>query len=94
MTGTNFLSERLNNVLDELEHVRKELRSRSEKLAKAEEALRFYADVRNYNTIAANGKSLVGFVITSDYDEAANPGTNTFVAGKKAREYFSGIPDT
>ena len=74
---------------DEISHLRKMLQQTSERLANAENALRFYANPKNYAHHHNPHEPGVVFQnrLIDDFEEAANS-ANTHVAGRRAREHF------
>lgn len=88
-TDRSFFSEKYERTFDELQQVREKLRSALVQIADAEEALKFYADSRNYlPERLLNEKVVFQGKIKDDYAPADND-LNTFIAGRRAREYIS-----
>ena len=89
---SEVLEKRLEETQKELEHLRESLRRKKEKveerLRDCEGVLRFYSIVSNYGV---SPKDASGFThqnaIKDDYDPALND-SKTFIAGRRAREYF------
>lgn len=84
MTGA--IDVRLEEAQEEMKHLREAFVRTKERLAKAEEALRFYSNVTNY---AVNTQAQEGIVfqnrVVDDFDRVD---IRTHVGGRRAREYF------
>lgn len=90
--GAKFLSDRLQEVLSELDAVRAAFRAQTARLHECEGILRFYANPNNYRAVRDDVSNQVNQnVLTADSEPVGNTSAHTFVAGKKAREYFQKI---
>ena len=72
-----------------MSYLRKMLQRTSERLANAENALRFYANPKNYahNRDPQEPKLVFQNRLIDDFEKAANS-ANTHIAGRRAREHF------
>lgn len=74
---------------DEVSLLRKMLQRTSERLANAENALRFYANPKSYahNRDPQEPELVFQNRLLDDFEKAANS-ANTHIAGRRAREHF------
>lgn len=83
----SFIHERLNETVAELKDVREKLKSMNDRLGEAESCIRFYADPRRYLAYRAEDGRVFQAQVTQDFSNADND-KNTFIAGRRAREYL------
>lgn len=87
----NIMESRLEEVEKELKDTREVLKSMDLKLTGAQEALRYYANVKNYGILPQGlERAVYQNVLKSDYTIVKSDPTN-YIAGKRAREYFKSI---
>lgn len=82
----NVFEELYNNTVQKLEIITEQNMRLKERLSRCEEALRYYANIRNYKTQDNMGITFQQ-ILQNDYEDAANTRT-TQLAGRRARSYF------
>lgn len=84
---TDAIDLRLEEAQSEMKHLREALKRANERVGKAEEALRFYANVKNY---AVNNEGATGLVFQNRViDDFEKVDVRTHVAGRRARLHFA-----
>jgi hypothetical protein len=83
-----FISAKLEKALSELRATEETARALVQRLGKAEEALRFYANPKNYAVILnSEGSAVFQDRLIGDLEDAANT-SQTKIAGARARQYL------
>ena len=82
----NVFEEMYNNTVQKLEIMTEQNQRLKERLSRCEEALRYYANIRNYKTMDHAG--IVAAEILQNDHESADNTRSTTLAGRRARSYF------
>ena len=83
-----FLSERLTETAEELKAVREKVKELKDRLGEADNLLKFYGDPRSYKALRTENALVYQDILRNDWSNADND-KNTFIAGKRARDYLS-----
>lgn len=86
MDTARIHNSKLEELARELQMTREQSLAVSDRLANAELALKFYADPRNYKVVAT--PDFIEQCWVKDDSELPTNGTNTKLAGRRARDHF------
>lgn len=87
----NILQQRLEEVEKELKDTREILKSMDKKLTGAQDALRYYSNVKHYAILPQGIERATYQNVLRDDFTIVKSDPKTYVGGRRAREYFKAI---